>query len=194
MNCIYTLIDPRDLRVRYIGKTERGYKRINEHVDEARRGDTYKDRWVRELTSNGLKYLFTIVEVVETREQLDNAEKFWITHFRQIHGRDLTNRTDGGTGGRMSPEIRKAHSERMKGRTPWIAGRKHSEETRRKMSEAAKKRWVRMTDEEKFQHNQEVLRKRWQDPEQRRAASERLKPRAKSMSKLGHAARWRNDS
>ena len=169
---IYGLVDPRDGRVRYIGKTSVGLKRPKSHLKPS--GDTYKDRWVRSLRRVGAIFKIRILESVEHEEDLNAAERKWITHFRGLYGRVLTNRTEGGDGGAMPPDIRAAHSRRMKDRKPPITGKKHSEESRRKMSLAAKRRWAKMSKEEISNRQKSVLEKRWANPERRAEWSERM--------------------
>lgn len=79
---IYGLVDPRDGRVRYVGKTSVGLKRPKSYLTPV--GDAYKDRWVRSLRRLGAVF------------------KIRIAHFRKIYGKALTNRTKGGDGGALA--------------------------------------------------------------------------------------------
>ena len=85
-------------------------------------------------------------------DAVNKAEVMWIAYFR-LAGFDLTNGTEGGTGGRLSPEsllkavenrrgykhsdeTRRKISEGNIGKIGAMRGRRHSEETKRKMSES----------------------------------------------------------
>lgn len=77
---------------------------------------------------------------------IDNYERLYISAYREAKT-VMLNIADGGFGGAMPEEIRKAQSERMKGRVPWNkgmkgfrAGIKHSDEHKMKISEANKGR------------------------------------------------------
>jgi hypothetical protein len=95
---IYSLTDPRTSMVRYIGKTVQPEKRLYLHVWHATHdGDTYRDRWIRQLVAEGRTPVFAIVEEV-TRETWEERERFWIAHFRALNADKLTNTADGGEG------------------------------------------------------------------------------------------------
>lgn len=87
----------------------------------------------------------TILEVVETREEVNELEKKYIAHYRELYGEKCVNITDGGDGGcgtpwnkgkKMSEEFCKKTSDGHKGQTPWNKGKHHSEETKQKIAES----------------------------------------------------------
>lgn len=94
---VYALLDPASGAVRYIGKSVNPRERYLAHIERARKGvDTHQYRWIRSL----LRHKRTpIMILLQFADDLDKAERFWIKYHRD-RGADLTNITDGGTGGR----------------------------------------------------------------------------------------------
>jgi hypothetical protein len=90
---VYSLSDPRDGRVRYVGVTVLSLReRVGNHVRHARAGvGTPKDDWVRALLALSLTPVATLIE--ETPERLRECDV--IARFR-AEGHDLLNRTAGG--------------------------------------------------------------------------------------------------
>lgn len=126
---IYGLTDPRTGEVRYIGQSSRGDRRPREQMRPSSLAcDSYKNRWLRQLKSLGLRYRIEILEDCSSRDILDTAEQRWIAIARR-DGWPITNCTDGG-GGLPSPteETRRKMSARQ-------MGRKHSEHTRTLIAE-----------------------------------------------------------
>jgi hypothetical protein len=60
--------------------------------------DDYRTRWIKKLTSEGLIPKIELVETVDSKEAMYEAEKFWITQFRAL-GFRLVNTAEGGRGG-----------------------------------------------------------------------------------------------
>lgn len=112
-SCIYGLTDPRTGEVRYIGKTERGIRRVREHFIYLAKDCTYKGNWLRLLAAAGVRATAVVLEEVEPAH-LNNAERSWIAYGKE-QGWSLTNLTDGGDG---------------------VSGRQLSEEHRAKIAEA----------------------------------------------------------
>lgn len=122
---IYTLADPRNGAIRYVGKTGNLEWRLRQHLD-ARHTKTHRGCWVQELLRNGV---LPIIEVIEetTESNWSEAERFWIEYLRFL-GFDLTNGDSGGLGGRrMTTSTRLKISSALK-------GRKLSEEQKRQIS------------------------------------------------------------
>ncbi len=95
---IYTLSDPRDSAVRYVGYTRQGIARFHAHLSESRRGKgSAKCNWIRDVELSGAVPIFAVVES-GTGDEWPKAECRWIAHYREL-GCDLTNRVDGGSGG-----------------------------------------------------------------------------------------------
>lgn len=118
---VYSLLDPRDGTVRYIGQSATGLSRIKEHWAPSRlaKERTRCRNWIMQLLSLGLKPEYRIVEVCAV-DALDETEMRWIAHCRAV-GYDLLNHTDGGKGrrGYAHTEATKALiAARAKGRRP----------------------------------------------------------------------------
>lgn len=95
MGVIYALIDPTNTQLKYVGQTKRSAKeRLRQHICEARshRSHTYCHKWIRKLLSQGS---YPEIEVLETTNELDPAEVFWIQYWKFLGAR-LTNLTGGG--------------------------------------------------------------------------------------------------
>lgn len=73
---IYALVDPRDKRIKYVGKTNNPDRRYDEHVETEE--TTQKAIWIQELRSAGVKP--TMILLNECNEpQSDYQENWWIT-------------------------------------------------------------------------------------------------------------------
>ncbi len=92
---IYALVDSRDDRVRYIGRTVNPEKRLRKHINELE-FDTHKNRWIKKLLSLNLKPYMIIIQCVEETIWRER-EKFWIGKCKEL-GFSLTNGSLGGDG------------------------------------------------------------------------------------------------
>lgn len=112
---IYTLSEPHENKVRYVGWTCNPAKRMGQHLSDV--ANTHKVHWIQSCLANGDKPRMQIIEVMEngTEAQVIEREVFWIATFRE-QGCKLTNGTNGGQG---------------------ALGYTHTEETRKKMSLAS---------------------------------------------------------
>jgi len=112
---LYVLVDPRDGRVRYLGKSDNPFDRLKEHLRD--RKPSHKVNWIRQLRA---EKLIPFVELLDEVPEADWGfwEREYLRVFRAV-GVPLTNQTPGGEGN-SSPR---------------------SEETRKKMSESAKKKF-----------------------------------------------------
>jgi len=134
-NVIYVLLEPDTNNVRYVGKAVDLYTRIRNHYKPSRLIDkTHKNNWLNKLLNKGKYVKVNIVEQLDDENLLNEAEKKWIKHYKDL-GCDLTNGTEGGDGGKMSPES----IEKMKSKK---TGVKLSEEHKQKISEGNKGRVV----------------------------------------------------
>lgn len=127
--CIYALIDSRDNKIRYVGKSlsgiDRGYRHLNKSnlkID----GNTKKANWVKNLKDLNLKPIVGYIKLFNQQDfsskdelnlELYKQEQCFIKYLRTLKY-DLTNATDGG---------------------PGATGRQISDVTRQKMSKSAKK-------------------------------------------------------
>lgn len=95
---IYCLIDP-DGEIRYIGQTRQSLsKRLWAHLNKNKDSDTHKRRWLNKLERDGLKPSIKLIEECSSLEELNEREIFYIKKYRD-DGYDLTNTSEGGTGG-----------------------------------------------------------------------------------------------
>lgn len=91
---IYILKDPVDNTVRYVGKTINPKYRLNEHINESKKYEHHRARWIRKLTANNKKPILEIVKICPLVE----FEKYE-TYFIQLYkSRKLTNSDNTGQG------------------------------------------------------------------------------------------------
>lgn len=106
---IYGLFDPRNLELRYIGRTKHSTNiRISQHIHEAKgSSNTHKSRWINQLLLDGLKPSAEILEEC-TEDNWSEIEQAWIAECKKF-GLNLVNGTNGGDGLRvdsLTPEHR----------------------------------------------------------------------------------------
>jgi hypothetical protein len=154
---IYILRDPRDLAVRYVGKTVNLRIRKKAHSSGVLRFRV--GAWLGKLRELTLKPIFEIVEMVEGSGWIER-ERHWIEHYKS-HGYDLCNLSNGGegeVGRRLSSETKERLRQMFKGRpipqrqreqiSRSLTGKKQSQETieKRKATIAARRAaygWVK---------------------------------------------------
>lgn len=90
---IYSLADPRDGVIKYIGKTNNVEVRLKNHINPARYKNTLKFNWIRDLRYSGLIPILDIIEVVEAVDGKER-ERYWIKFYID-NGNPLTNNSDG---------------------------------------------------------------------------------------------------
>lgn len=155
---IYTLSDPRNNQIRYVGKTVLPLaERLQRHLRMDDKGK--KVNWLKSLKNQDLKPTIELVDIVP-EDDWRFEERFYISYFKFL-GFNLTNLHEGGNGSRLgckqSEETKQKKRESMRG---WKPTKEHlakannarlakpvSAETRKKMSEA-RKNWT-MTEEHK---------------------------------------------
>lgn len=91
MQAIYALVDPRDMKEFYIGRTEDVYRRFREHLACTGRNDA-KNQRIKELQSLHLVPIMKTLELVEDAALAGQREAYWIRHFRYL-GHTLANDT-----------------------------------------------------------------------------------------------------
>jgi hypothetical protein len=144
---IYSLVDPGNGEIRYVGKSQHPQQRLYFHLHASASEITHCYRWIDRLKRQGLRPTMIILE--DNPIDGDSAAEIrWIAQLRNA-GCDLTNTADGGNGGATitgrnltpewkanigaanlgrvrSPELRAYWSEQRKGRKPWNRGRKET--------------------------------------------------------------------
>ena len=115
---IYALIDPRNNRVKYIGKANNPEQRLYAHVSQARwadqknnRANWHKIHWIRQVLSEELRPRILIIQKVTVTEW-EKAERFWIAFYRAA-GANLVNASDGGEGVSNPSAETRAHANQM---------------------------------------------------------------------------------
>lgn len=104
---IYGLIDPITNEIRYIGKSEKGMGRPREHFCPYQlKIKNKKNSWIKSLKKINLIPIIKIIEICESKDLLNDREVYWISFYKQI-GNNLTNMTDGGTGGNTGGSIKR---------------------------------------------------------------------------------------
>lgn len=105
MIVIYKLIDPRTSTVMYVGKTSLSLKnRLHSHIHVAKKGNTPKDIWIRDLLLIDKTPLIEILEVV-TIETWQQKEQYWIEQFKYTNSSLLNIAVGGSIGGvYLTPE------------------------------------------------------------------------------------------
>lgn len=90
---IYSLSNPFDNTVKYIGKTKNPKRRLSEHL--TKKGLTCKKgKWIRLLLSQGIVPIMEILDEVHSTE-INFYEQYWISQYR-AWGFILLNTQNGG--------------------------------------------------------------------------------------------------
>jgi group I intron endonuclease len=148
---IYKLQNNRSGKI-YIGQTTRSLDtRIREHF---RQKKSPISKALRSVGLNG--FTATVIDHAHSHEELDEKERFWITHYDCIvpNGYNICTGGEGARGWHPTDEqrakMRQSHIGKVTGaKNPMYGktgelnhfyGKKHSEKTRAKMSEHAKQR------------------------------------------------------
>ena len=133
---IYALSDPRNGRVRYVGKSDDPQKRLLNHIHNAvvQRKRNHRANWIRQVVASGGQPVVAILESGTGDWQA--VEQRWIAHFKQA-GADLVNSTSGGEGMhnlREETRARLAEATRLKWQDPVYRARLIALRTGRKQS------------------------------------------------------------
>ncbi|HKR01468.1 MAG TPA: GIY-YIG nuclease family protein [Pyrinomonadaceae bacterium] len=147
---IYALIDPRDGKIRYVGKAKDLKRRIWNHtVPSKLSGTCHRQNWLRQLRSEKLKPAVQILETLPENSDWTQVERKWIRELR-AKGFDLVNTTEGGEGGAtmtgrkriISAETRARISASRKGICP-----KWSASTLKARAQGIRNAWARRREE-----------------------------------------------
>ena len=85
LSCVYVLVDPRDGRIRYVGKTDWPDERLKQHLLDARFSYTpnsEKKAWISELLALNLEPHLIVLEWC-TDNTIDRREWFWFTILKR---------------------------------------------------------------------------------------------------------------
>lgn len=144
----YTLTDPRENEIRYVGKTINPSSRKSLHFTG--KGKTHCANWIKNLLEDGLVPIMEIIDEITTdvHEEWMEKERYWIKLHRDM-GCPLTNLADGGAGtpGIKHTEEYKAMMSSLRSGVPLSEttkerirksqlGRKHSEQSRKNMGDS----------------------------------------------------------
>lgn len=94
---VYRLKHPITHEVKYIGITNNPKERYRKHKS-ALKAINLKNNWIKSLLSQGLLPLMEIIDFAETRDLINQKEKYWIIKHNEWDC-DLKNMTSGGDGG-----------------------------------------------------------------------------------------------
>lgn len=94
MISIYTLSDPRDNLIRYVGQTSNSKIRYRDHLRGNRYRSTHTTNWIQELLNLGLKPIMIEIDTCEIKD-LDITEQNYIKLYKSF-GCNLTNHSIGG--------------------------------------------------------------------------------------------------
>jgi DNA-binding XRE family transcriptional regulator len=83
---IYTLSDPRNNMIRYVGISENPYRRYGNHLSLAISETTPKNSWIAELMDNELLPTLTIIERGLDRSNALDREDSWIKFYTKQYG------------------------------------------------------------------------------------------------------------
>lgn len=108
---IYALLDPRDNKIKYIGKSKDPKTRFRKHLTQ--KGNTFKHKWISFLLDNSMTPILNIIEKC-SESIIDEREKYWIAKYKN----QICNHTAGGEGGAT------------------FTGKKHKQETKQKIGVA----------------------------------------------------------
>lgn len=130
---IYVLIDPRDYRIRYVGKTINPKRRLRGHCTYLK-SRSHRTHWLNQLKKENIRPILQVVE--KCSESIWSEREMWWISYGRGCGWNLTNTTDGGEGilgychtEETREKIRQAH----KGNT-YTLGRKQTEEHKQNIS------------------------------------------------------------
>lgn len=94
---IYTLTDPRNNIVKYIGITSSKLSNRLSHHCTVFKGNNYKINWIKKLKRLNLKPVIKELDICSTFNEALYFEKYWIAQFKSW-GFYLVNSTEGGEG------------------------------------------------------------------------------------------------
>lgn len=189
---IYGLVDPRDGKVRYVGRTAQPLsKRLRGHFYKRRiASHTRRDHWIALLLSLDAKPEIVCLAIVEGNGF--DAERWWIAKLKSL-GMDLVNSHEGGGGcipgtkprrRSVSPEQRAKIKATLKGRRVGFSIHPENMYAHKRTDESEKRRRDSLrvpASEERKRKSRESNIETWSNPELRRVNSERTKVQASTV-------------
>jgi group I intron endonuclease len=123
----------------YVGQTVYTLKkRKGQHAFRAKKGDRRNAFCIAILEHGFDNFTWTEIDAADTREALDEKERYWIARYDSMNPEKGYNGTDGGTYGIITAEARRKISEAKSGGNHHFFGKRFTEEHRRKIGEANK--------------------------------------------------------
>lgn len=186
MDYIYALCDPRDNRVRYIGKTNNLRRRYGQHLIE--KTNTHRTHWIQSLIEIGLAPHLIVIEEIAPEQDWEERERLWIARYRAMSN-DLTNGSDGGDCGPRTKKGSKKSPQTRAKMGAWQVGRKLPKETRDKIRTARKGKKpspetidkIRVANTGKKMHSDEFKRKLAERNRTRPYNPESMREKAKNL-------------
>jgi len=117
---IYSLKDPRDYQIKYIGKASDVNKRYKQHIENYTNQKSLKSSWVLSILRSGLLPILEIVEICD-ESKWQEREQYWISFYDTTNIEKGYNKAKGGRGNPglpVSEETRQKIREKNKGFTP----------------------------------------------------------------------------
>jgi len=130
----------------YVGQTICPANRKKQHLSKTFHGNPALDRAVIKYGRNSFD--FSIVEELETLDQANEKEFYWIRELNSLVPNGYNLKEGGAAGGPDSLETRQKKSQSKLGSKNHFYGRKHSEESKRKISESKKGKKLQLTEED----------------------------------------------
>lgn len=115
---IYTLINPRNNQVFYVGMSKNPKRRLNGHITASKLDKYKRHKYIKSLLTIGIRPVIKIIDCIDG-DGWKELERFYIDYYKAI-GYELVNVAPGG------------------GSYPNWSGKKHTEETKHKISEGNK--------------------------------------------------------
>lgn len=129
---IYVLKDPRDLAIRYVGKSDNPKKRLSTgHLSD--KSNCPRVSWIKSLKKQGLRPIEEVIDKVLDNEW-EEKEIYWINHYKE-KGYNLVNWAKGGKGGSGMTGRTHSMATRLK-QSNWRKGIVDSEETKKMKAKA----------------------------------------------------------
>lgn len=121
---VYTLSDPRDGRIRYVGITEVGLARPKGHGrNRYKRPTNHYHHWINSLRREGLRPRWQILFILDSPDDLDWIETSTIKIMKES-GYDLVNSESGGRRNKQHSEATKEKQRiASMGNIPWNKGK-----------------------------------------------------------------------